>query len=146
MRYETDAHFYQNAIYRPALPPKPLCRFICTRTRTRSSSATFTVHIPKVKFAESPVNRQEIEHKLQRSETQPRRQGENRTGCSSSSSSSSSSTSSAVAVSKNQNSDAGANVVCKVANRENKFKAVSNPVWICLERYDSIEDIKRGIN
>ena len=25
------------------------------------------------------------------------------------------------------------NVVCKVVNRENKFQAVSNPVWVCLK-------------
>ena len=33
----------------------------------------------------------------------------------------------------NEKSDAGANVVGKVVNRENKFKAVSNPVWVCLK-------------
>ena len=37
-------------------------------------------------------------------------------------------------VSKIKNSGkAGANVVGKVAIEENKLKAVSNPVWVCLE-------------
>jgi len=29
--------------------------------------------------------------------------------------------------------NAGANVVCKVVIEENKFKAVSNLVWVCLK-------------
>ena len=38
----------------------------------------------------------------------------------------------ALSLFKNQNSDAGANVVCKVVIEENKFKAVSDTVWVWL--------------
>ena len=39
-----------------------------------------------------------------------------------------------------------ANVVCKVVNRENKFQAVSDTVWVCLKSYDLREDNQRGMN
>jgi hypothetical protein len=51
-----------------------------------------------------------------------------------------------VPVSKIKIANAGANVVCKVANRENKLKAVSDTVWVCMKAMSTEKTIKEECN